>query len=94
MAIKPKTNTPSFETELIAHYDEIMVKGYEILGKIIAGLLNCLGHLLSTIADISEAAVQKIFETDWLQVGKDMVSAIADAAPAFSGGAVERMAPS
>lgn len=68
----------SFETELIAHYDEFMVKGYEILGKIIAGLLNCLGHLLSTIADISEAAVQKIFETDWLQVGKDMVSAIAD----------------
>lgn len=68
----------SFETELIAHYDEFMVKGYEILGKIIAGLLNCLGHMLSAIEDLTSAAVKKIFETDWVQVGKDMVSAIAD----------------
>lgn len=68
----------SFETELIAHYDEFMVKGYEILGKIIAGLMNCLGHMLSAIEDLTSAAVKKIFETDWVQVGKDMLSAIAD----------------
>ena len=70
--------TISFETELINHYDEFMVKGYEILGKIVSGLMNCLGHMLSAIEDLTSAAVKKIFETDWLQVGKDMVSAIAD----------------
>ena len=70
--------TISFETELINHYDEFMVKGYEILGKIVSGLMNCLGHMLSAIEDLTSAAVKKIFETDWVQVGKDMVSAIAD----------------
>nr|DAY66819.1 MAG TPA: tail tape measure protein [Caudoviricetes sp.] len=70
--------TISFETELINHYDEFMVKGYEILGKIVAGLMNCLGHMLSSVEDLTSAAVKKIFETDWVQVGKDMVSAIAD----------------
>nr|DAH23072.1 MAG TPA: tail tape measure protein [Caudoviricetes sp.] len=70
--------TISFETELINHYDEFMVKGYEILGKIVSGLMNCLGHMLSAIEDLTSAAVKKIFETGWVQVGKDMVSAIAD----------------
>lgn len=70
--------TISFETELINHYDEFMVKGYEILGKIVSGLMNCLGHMLSAIEDLTSAAVKKIFKTDWVQVGKDMVSAIAD----------------
>lgn len=76
-------------TEIWAHADSLLTTGADLLGKLIGGLISVLGDLIDAADEIVSAIVTKIMSTDWVQVGKDIVSGIArgiqNALPNFTG---------
>ena len=46
------------------------------LGKLVEGFLSLTGNVIEAIGNITAAIVTKIFTTDWVQIGKDIVSSI------------------
>lgn len=64
-------------TEIWAHADSLLTAGADLLGKLIGGLISVLGDLIDAADEIVSAIVTKIMSTDWVQVGKDIVSGIA-----------------
>lgn len=64
-------------TEIWAHADSLLNTGADLLGKLIGGLISVLGDLIDAADEIASAIVTKIMSTDWVQVGKDIVSGIA-----------------
>lgn len=64
-------------TEIWAHADSLLTTGADLLGKLIGGLISVLGDLIDAADEIVSAIVTKIMSTDWVQVGKDIVSGIA-----------------
>lgn len=64
-------------TEIWAHADSLLTTGADLLGKLIGGLISVLGDLIGAADEIVSAIVTKIMSTDWVQVGKDIVSGIA-----------------
>lgn len=63
--------------EIWSHADDILTTGADLLGKLIGGLISVLGDLIDAADEIASAIVTKIMSTDWVQVGKDIVSGIA-----------------
>lgn len=63
--------------EIWSHADDILTTGANLLGKLIGGLISVLGDLIDAADEIASAIVTKIMSTDWVQVGKDIVSGIA-----------------
>ena len=47
-----------------------------MLGKLVEGFLSLTGNVIEAIGNITSAIVTKIFSTDWVQIGKDIVSSI------------------
>lgn len=64
-------------TEIWAHADSLLTTGADLLGKLIGGLISVLGDLIDAADEIVSAIVTKIMSTDWVQVGRDIVSGIA-----------------
>lgn len=64
-------------TEIWVHADSLLTTGADLLGKLIGGLISVLGDLIDAADEIVSAIVTKIMSTDWVQVGKDIVSGIA-----------------
>lgn len=64
-------------TDIWAHADDLLTAGADLLGKLIGGLISVLGDLIDAADEIVSAIVTKIMSTDWVQVGKDIVSGIA-----------------
>lgn len=63
--------------EIWSHADDVLTTGADLLGKLIGGLISVLGDLIDAADEIASAIVTKIMSTDWVQVGKDIVSGIA-----------------
>lgn len=63
-------------SELFANADKIFEQGAKLIGKLCEGLLSVLGNVIEAAGNVVEAIVTKIFTTDWVQVGKDIVSSI------------------
>ena len=63
--------------EIWSHADDILTTGADLLGKLIGGLISVLGDLIDAADEIASAIITKIMSTDWVQVGKDIVSGIA-----------------
>lgn len=63
--------------EIWSHADDILTTGADLLGKLIGGLISVLGDLIDAADEIASAIITKIMGTDWVQVGKDIVSGIA-----------------
>ena len=66
----------SFAVELWNNADEIFTAGADLLGKLVEGFLSLTGNVIEAIGNITAAIVTKIFSTDWVQIGKDVVSSI------------------
>lgn len=66
----------SFAVELWNNADEIFTAGADLLGKLVEGFLSLTGNVIEAIGNITAAIVTKIFTTDWVQIGKDIVSSI------------------
>ena len=57
---------------------KIVETGIKLVGAIAKGLLDCVGTLAEGAGELVSTIIDTIFETDWLQVGKDIVTAIAE----------------
>lgn len=66
----------SLAVELWNNADKIFTAGADLLGKLVEGFLSLTGNVIETIGNITAAIVTKIFTTDWVQIGKDIVSSI------------------
>lgn len=66
----------SFAVELWNNADKIFTAGADLLGKLVEGFLSLTGNVIEAIGNITAAIVTKIFSTDWVQIGKDIVSSI------------------
>lgn len=66
----------SFAVELWNNADKIFTAGADLLGKLVEGFLSLTGNVIEAIGNITAAIVTKIFSTDWVQIGKDVVSSI------------------
>lgn len=66
----------SLAVELWNNADKIFTAGADLLGKLIEGFLSLTGNVIEAIGNITAAIVTKIFTTDWVQIGKDIVSSI------------------
>lgn len=66
----------AFVVELWNHADEIFTTGANLVGKLVEGFLSLTGNVIEAAGNITAAIVTKIFTTDWVQVGKDVVSSI------------------
>lgn len=66
----------AFVVELWNHADEIFTTGADLVGKLVKGFLSLTGNVIEAAGNITAAIVTKIFTTDWVQVGKDVVSSI------------------
>lgn len=66
----------SFAVELWNNADKIFTAGADLLGKLVEGFLSLTGNVIEAIGNITSAIVTKIFSTDWVQIGKDIVSSI------------------
>ena len=66
----------SLAVELWNNADKIFTAGADLLGKLVDGFLSLTGNVIEAIGNITAAIVTKIFTTDWVQIGKDIVSSI------------------
>ena len=66
----------AFVVELWNHADEIFTTGADLVGKLVKGFLSLTGNVIEAAGNITAAIITKIFTTDWVQVGKDVVSSI------------------
>lgn len=66
----------SLAVELWNNADKIFTAGADLLGKLVEGFLSLTGNVIEAIGNITAAIVTKIFTTDWVQIGKDIVSSI------------------
>lgn len=64
---------------LTENLPEFYEKGYEVLGKLIAGLIEQAPTIIQTAIDtITKLICQLAFNFDWIQIGKDILKGIAD----------------
>lgn len=66
----------SLAVELWNNADKIFTAGADLLGKLVEGFLSLTGNVIEAAGNITAAIITKIFTTDWVQVGKDIVSSI------------------
>ena len=61
-----------------SHLPEILQKGIEIIGELIAGLISAIPDLVASIPEIVNAIKDAVMEFDWLGLGGDIISGIAN----------------
>ena len=61
---------------LINDFDKIVSAGYKIVTSIVSGLIKAIPELWKAIPKLVKAIIDKFKETDWLQVGKDLIAGI------------------
>lgn len=61
---------------LLSHLPEILQTGLTLIGELAAGLIQALPDIIAAIATIIAGMINKIMETDWIQVGKDILTGI------------------
>ena len=78
-----------FITAIASHLPEILQKGIEIIGELIAGLIEAIPDLIASIPQIVNAIKDAIMDFDWLGLGGDIISGIADGIANSAGRLVE-----
>lgn len=63
---------------IASHLPEILQKGIELLGELAAGIIQAIPELVSKIPEVITSVKDKFMEFDWIQIGKDIVSGIAN----------------
>jgi phage-related protein len=65
-----------FLSTIVSHLPQILQKGIEMAGKIASGLIEAIPTVLSACGEIIKNVFSKFKETDWLQIGKDIITGI------------------
>lgn len=61
---------------IMNHGPEIVAKGGELVGKLIEGLIAAIPKLIAGVFKLNESIKQTFMDTDWLQLGRDIISGI------------------
>lgn len=62
----------------IQNYPKIVKAGYELIGKLIAGIIDCIPDVVGAAGDIIGTIFDTFMETDWLELGLDIMQGILD----------------
>ena len=66
----------SFITEIGNNLPEILQKGLEMVGELVAGVIDSIPDIISAAGDVVSNFWDEIKNTDWLQLGKDILTGI------------------
>ncbi len=61
---------------IVMNLPTILQKGIEIIGSLLSGMLTSMPNILSSIIDFCGQMVQAFLDTDWIQLGSDILSGI------------------
>ena len=71
------------------HLPEILQKGIEIIGELAAGLIQAIPDLLATLPQLFSDVCAEIGSYDWLSIGENILTGIADGIAAAVGMVVD-----
>ena len=63
---------------IASHLPEILQKGIELIGQLIAGMISAIPDIIASIPQIIAGVADTLMSYDWLQIGKDIVTGIAN----------------
>ena len=64
--------------EIAGNLPELLQSGIELIGEMAAGLIEAIPDVVAKIPDIIKGIVDAFMEFDWLSLGGDIISGIAD----------------
>lgn len=65
-------------TEIASHLPELLQKGIELVGQMAAGLIQAIPDIVGKVPEIISSVKEKFSDTDWGEVGKNIVEGIAN----------------
>lgn len=60
------------------HFPQILQSGIQLVKNLISGLFQALPEILSAVGQLAISMVQAFFDTDWIEVGRDIIRGIVD----------------
>lgn len=70
---------------LIRNFPSILKAGFDMIVKLIQGIGNALPHMVSAASEIVSMIWDTVKQTDWLQLGKDIISGLINGIGAMGG---------
>ncbi len=70
---------------LVRNFPSILKSGFDMIVKIIQGIGNALPHMVSAASEIVSMIWDTITQTDWLQLGKDIIMGLINGIGAMGG---------
>lgn len=67
------------------HFPEIISTAGTLIKNMASGLIDALPDIILAIGDLIGALIKTIFETDWIQVGKDIINGLINGIGAMAG---------
>lgn len=67
------------------HFPEIISTAGTLIKNMASGLIDALPDIILAIGDLISALIKAIFETDWIQVGKDIINGLINGIGAMAG---------
>lgn len=75
--------------EIGAHLPELLESGIELVGQLIAGLIKAIPDLIAAIPDVIVGITDTLLKYDWIQIGKDILTGLANGILGFVGTVVD-----
>ena len=63
---------------IIEHLPEFLQQGIEMIGQLISGIASMTGDILVTIGDLVKQVWDAITDTDWIELGKNILEGIGE----------------
>lgn len=63
-------------TTFASHLPDLLAQGISMIGQLVAGLISMIPDVISTALDIGSNIINTFGETDWLSIGKNIISGI------------------
>lgn len=67
------------------HFPEIISTAGTLIKNMASGLIDAIPNIILAIGDLIGALIKAIFETDWIQVGKDIINGLINGIGAMAG---------
>ena len=63
---------------IIEHLPEFLQQGVEIIGSLISGIVESTGDILTTVGDLIKQVWDSFVNTDWIELGKNILEGIGE----------------
>lgn len=79
----------SFIGEIGSNLPQILQKGLEMIGELVAGIIEAIPDIIGAAGDVISNFWDEITNTDWVQLGKDILNGIKNGITSAVGSVVE-----